>query len=36
MGTDREVAYGIAFLASDQASYVTGHVLGINGGLYLA
>ncbi len=36
MGTDREVAYGIAFLASDQASYATGHVLGINGGLYLA
>ncbi len=36
MGTDREVAYGIAFLASDQASYVTGHVLDLNGGLYLA
>lgn len=36
MGTEREVAYGIAFLASDQASYVTGHVLDLNGGLYLA
>jgi len=36
MGTDREVATGILFLASDEASYVTGHVLDINGGLYLA
>ena len=36
MGTDREVAAGILFLASDEASYVTGHVLDINGGLYLA
>jgi 3-oxoacyl-[acyl-carrier protein] reductase len=36
MGTDKEVAAGILFLASDEASYVTGHVLDINGGLYLA
>jgi 3-oxoacyl-[acyl-carrier protein] reductase len=36
MGTDREVASGICFLASDEAAYVTGHVLDINGGLYLA
>ena len=36
MGTDREVAAGILFLASDEASYLTGHVLDINGGLYLA
>jgi len=36
MGTDREVAAGICFLASDEASYITGHVLDINGGLYLA
>jgi 3-oxoacyl-[acyl-carrier protein] reductase len=36
MGTDREVAAGICFLASDEASYITGHILDINGGLYLA
>ena len=36
MGSDREVAVGICFLASDEASYITGHVLDINGGLYLA
>ena len=36
MGTDREVAAGIVFLASDEAAYITGHVLDINGGLYLA
>ena len=36
MGTDKEVAAGILFLASDEASYLTGHVLDINGGLYLA
>ena len=36
MGGDQEVAYGIAFLASDEATYITGHVLDINGGLYLA
>jgi 3-oxoacyl-[acyl-carrier protein] reductase len=36
MGTDREVAYGVRFLASDEAAYVTGHVLNINGGMYMA
>ncbi|MGH9805195.1 MAG: SDR family oxidoreductase, partial [Candidatus Acidiferrales bacterium] len=36
MGADREVAFGVCFLASDEASYITGHVLDINGGLYLA
>lgn len=36
MGTDREVAFGVCFLASDEAGYITGHVLDINGGLYLA
>ena len=36
MGTDREVAAGVRFLASDEASYITGHVLDINGGLYMA
>jgi 3-oxoacyl-[acyl-carrier protein] reductase len=35
MGSDREVAYGVRFLASDDAAYVTGQVLHINGGLYM-
>jgi len=36
MGTDRDVAYGVKFLASEEASYITGHVLNINGGMYMA
>ena len=36
MGTDREVAHGVMFLASDEAGYITGHVLNINGGMYMA
>jgi len=36
MGTPREVAAAIVFLASDEAGYITGHVLDVNGGLYLA
>jgi len=33
MGQDCEVAAAIVFLASDEASYVTGHVLDVNGGM---
>lgn len=36
MGTDREVAYAVRFLAAEEAGYITGHVLDVNGGLYLA
>jgi 3-oxoacyl-[acyl-carrier protein] reductase len=36
MGSARDVASAIVFLASDEASYITGHVLDVNGGLYLA
>jgi 3-oxoacyl-[acyl-carrier protein] reductase len=36
MGTGREVAYGVRFLASDEAAYITGHVLNINGGMFMA
>ena len=36
MGTPRDVASAIVFLASDEAAYITGHVLDVNGGLYLA
>ncbi len=35
MGTDREVAKGVLFLASEEAGYITGHVLNINGGMYM-
>ena len=35
IGVDREIAYGVKFLASEEASYITGEVLNINGGLYM-
>ena len=34
-GTVGEVAYGVRFLASKEAGYVTGHVLNVNGGMYM-
>ncbi len=34
-GTPRDVAECVAFLASEEAAYITGQVLGINGGLYM-
>jgi 3-oxoacyl-[acyl-carrier protein] reductase len=33
MGQDAEIAAAIVFLASDEAGYVTGHVLDVNGGM---
>jgi 3-oxoacyl-[acyl-carrier protein] reductase len=36
MGSARDVATAIVFLASDEAGYITGHVLDVNGGMYLA
>jgi NAD(P)-dependent dehydrogenase (short-subunit alcohol dehydrogenase family) len=33
MGTDMEVASVVAFLASDEASYITGQVLTVDGGI---
>lgn len=35
-GSARDVAAAIVFLASDEAGYITGHVLNVNGGMYLA
>jgi 3-oxoacyl-[acyl-carrier protein] reductase len=34
-GTDRDIAAAIAFLASDEAAYITGQVLDVNGGLHM-
>ena len=34
-GTAQEIAKAVTFLASDDASYITGQVLGINGGLVI-
>jgi 3-oxoacyl-[acyl-carrier protein] reductase len=35
LGTPDDVAAAVCFLASDEASYITGQVLAVNGGLYL-
>ncbi|WCR53628.1 MAG: 3-oxoacyl-[acyl-carrier-protein] reductase FabG [Wolbachia endosymbiont of Ctenocephalides orientis wCori] len=34
-GNPEEIAAGVLFLASDEARYITGHVLNINGGLFM-
>ncbi len=34
-GTDADVSYAVAYLASEEASYVTGHTLDVNGGMYM-
>ncbi|HUF46677.1 MAG TPA: 3-oxoacyl-ACP reductase FabG [Vicinamibacterales bacterium] len=35
LGTPDEVASAVRFLASDEASYITGQVLAVNGGMYM-
>jgi 3-oxoacyl-[acyl-carrier protein] reductase len=35
IGQPSDVAAAVRFLASDEASYITGHVLDVNGGLYM-
>ena len=35
MGTAKEVAETVKFLLSDQSSYITGHTLSVNGGLFM-
>jgi len=34
-GTDRDVAAAVAFLASEEACFITGHTLDVNGGMYM-
>jgi 3-oxoacyl-[acyl-carrier protein] reductase len=36
VGTDMDVAHAVAFLASEEASYITGHTLDVNGGMHMA
>jgi 3-oxoacyl-[acyl-carrier protein] reductase len=35
LGAPKDVAAAVCFLASDEASYITGHVLAVNGGMYM-
>ncbi len=35
LGTPDDVAAAVCFLASEEASYITGQVLGVNGGMYM-
>ena len=35
LGTPDDIATAVTFLASDEASYITGQVLAVNGGMYL-
>ena len=35
LGEAKDVTNAVLFLASDQSSYITGQVLGVNGGMYM-
>src|SRR5215468_9071404 len=35
MGKPEDVAAAVRFLASDDAAYITGHVISVNGGMYM-
>ena len=35
MGSPADIAAAVSFLASDEASYITGQVLAVNGGMYM-
>ena len=35
MGEPVDVARAVLFLSSDESSYITGHVLNVNGGGYM-
>jgi 3-oxoacyl-[acyl-carrier protein] reductase len=35
VGTDLDIAHAVAFLASEEANYITGHTLDVNGGMHM-
>jgi 3-oxoacyl-[acyl-carrier protein] reductase len=35
VGTANDVAHAVRFLASEESSYITGHVLNVNGGMLM-
>jgi 3-oxoacyl-[acyl-carrier protein] reductase len=35
MGTPEEVAHAVAFFASDEAAFITGQVLSVDGGMVM-
>ena len=35
LGTPQDVAWTVCFLASDEAAYITGQVVAVNGGMYV-
>lgn len=35
VGKPSDIAHAVTFLASDEAAYITGHVLAVNGGMYI-
>jgi 3-oxoacyl-[acyl-carrier protein] reductase len=35
LGSSEDIASAVIFLASDQSAYITGQVLGVNGGMYM-
>ncbi len=35
VGNEQEIANAVAFLASEEAAYITGHTLDVNGGMYM-
>ena len=35
IGQPEDIANAVKFLASEESSYITGHVLAVNGGMYM-